>query len=251
MKRSELVNYLNDLLKISEIPDYCENGLQVEWNEEIKKIWLAVDACMATYLWAQQQWCQFLLSHHWMIWWWLKSITWVAYKQVKYLIENWINLYCAHLPLDKHPEYWNNICLSNILKLKNIKEFWLHKWIKIWFKWEFTKALSNEDISAILEKITWREPSYLSFWKDKNKSVWIISGWASIEDLIQAKQEWLDCYITWEWNHSHYHLALEEEINIIYLWHYHSEKIWVIALWEHLKSKFWLEIVFIDEPSVF
>ena len=245
------MQYLDSLLEIQQIPDYCSNWLQVEWPEEINKIWLAVDACMATYIWAKQQWCDLLLTHHWMIWWWLKNITWAAFKQIKYLIENQINLYCAHLPLDKHPEYWNNIWLAKVLKLKNVQEFWNHKWIKIWFKWELPKQLTNEQIAHSFENITGREPSFLSFWKEKNRKVWIISGWASIEDLVQAKQEWLDCYITWEWNHAHYHLALEEWLNVIYLGHYHSEKLWVIALGQHLKDKFWLETVFIDEPSVF
>lgn len=251
MERDKLVKYLDDLLKISEIEDVCCNGLQVEWKAKITKIGLAVDACMATFEQAKEKGCQILLTHHWMIWWWLTSITWVNYKKVKFLVESWINLYCAHLPLDMHKQYWNNICLSKLLDLKNIKDFWKYQWMSIWFKWELKKALTCEEIASIFEPITWREPSLLSFWKEKNKTVWIVSWGGSYKKVIQAKQEWLDCYITWEWSHESYHIALEEWLNIIYLGHYHSEKIWVIALWAHIEKKFWIKVEFLDEPSVF
>ena len=251
MDRNNIVNYLNSLLNISEISDSCCNWLQVEWSKEIKKIWLAVDACMSTYKSAIQAWCQMLIAHHWMIWWWLKSISWTIYKQIKILINSWMNLYCVHLPLDLHPKYWNNACLAKLIDLKKITWFWNYNWMKIWFKWELTKQLTCEQIAKIFEWITWREPSILSFWKEKNKKIWIISWWASNNDLLQASKEWLDCYITWEWSHANYHLALEEWINVIYLGHYHSEKIWVIALWKHLEQKFKIKTQFIDEPSVF
>ena len=38
MQRSELQHYLNELLQVDRIRDYCPNGLQVEGRQTIRKI---------------------------------------------------------------------------------------------------------------------------------------------------------------------------------------------------------------------
>ena len=44
-KRTEIVNYPDNYLKIAEIQDNSLNGLQVEGKDNVKKIAFAVDAC--------------------------------------------------------------------------------------------------------------------------------------------------------------------------------------------------------------
>ncbi|MBC8492926.1 MAG: Nif3-like dinuclear metal center hexameric protein, partial [Chloroflexi bacterium] len=43
MKREELITYLDDYLRIKEIEDSSQNGLQVEGPEEVTKVAFAVD----------------------------------------------------------------------------------------------------------------------------------------------------------------------------------------------------------------
>ena len=251
MERKKLVDYINKLLEVDWIDDSSCNWLQVEWVSKINKAWLAVDACMGTYKKAKQSWCQMLIVHHWLIWWGLKSISWRNFKQIKYLIENWINLYWVHLPLDRHSKYWNNIQLAKMLKLKWIKDFWYYHQTSIWFRWKLETPLTCSQIIKVFQKELWsKDEKILEFWKTKNQTIWVVSGWGS-DSLQEAIDLWLDCLITWEWPHHTFHQTKEWNINLIYLWHYYSEKIWVITLWEHLKKKFWIEVEFLDEPTWF
>jgi len=46
MKSSELIQYLDEYLKISEIDDSSCNGLQIEGRLTVNKVALAVDFCL-------------------------------------------------------------------------------------------------------------------------------------------------------------------------------------------------------------
>ena len=106
-KRDEIVLYLDDLLKIKEYEDSSVNGLQVQGKEEIAKIALSTDAAMDTYKKAVEQGAQMLLTHHGLIWEGIKSVTGRDYTHIKYLLDNGLNLYGCHLPLDAHPTLGN------------------------------------------------------------------------------------------------------------------------------------------------
>lgn len=249
MNRNELVKYLDNLLNHSNIKDSSINWLQFEWKSEVKKIALAVDACLLSYKKAIESWCDMILTHHWILWWSLQKINWAFKKQIEFLVKNDLNLYASHLPLDLHSEYWNNIELARILWLKNTEDFWFYKWNYVWFSWELKKEKTIEEISDIFQAKLLGESIFLPFGPKVNKRIWIISGGWGVS-IPEAIELWLDCFVTWEWSHQTHHLALEWNLNVIYLGHYHSEKLWVIALWNHLKEKFWLDVEFLDVPTI-
>jgi len=249
MKTKKLTNYLEEVLNNSGILDSSINWLQFEWKNEVKKIWLAVDACLSSYEKAIKSWCDMILVHHWILWWSLQKIDWAFKKQIEFLVKNDLNLYASHLPLDLHSEFWNNIELSRILWLKNIEDFWDYKWLSVWFSWELAKWKTNQEISDIFQKEILGKSIILPFWPKENKKIWIVSGWWACA-ISEAIEKWMDCLITGEWSHETHHQALEWNLNVIYLWHYHSEKVWAIALWNHLKEKFWLEVEFLDVPTI-
>lgn len=64
---------------------------------------------------------------------------------------------------------------------------------------------------------------------------------------IPAKKPY--CFITGEPKHTHYHLAQEAGLNVIYGGHYHSETLGVKALGEVLEQEFGIESVFLDIPT--
>lgn len=70
MKTKELVAYLDDYLLTKDVPDYSDayNGLQVEGKAEIKRIAVAVDACLATIEEAIDLEADLLLVHHGLFW---------------------------------------------------------------------------------------------------------------------------------------------------------------------------------------
>lgn len=249
ISRNKINTYLDNLLRISEVFDYSCNGLQCEGVEEVKKIGLAVDACMKVYEQAKKKNCEMVIVHHGFIWGGIKSISGPVYKQVKFLIQNGINLYAAHLPLDMNEECGNNIQLAKMIKLSKVVPFGKYEGVSIGFSGELKKAETADVIANIFQKKLGGKSLILPFGKKKNKSVAIVSGGAS-KTLNEAIEKNIDCLITGESSHQDHYAALEGKINVIYLGHYHSEQLGVKAVGEKLKKKFGVKIEYLDEPTV-
>lgn len=247
MKRDDLVKFLDNILK-ADIEDSSSNGLQVQGKDDIKKIGLAVDACMQTYQKAVSLNCDMVIVHHGLFWGSIKRVTDKAYSHIKYLLDNNLNLYASHLPLDMNPNYGNNIELARIIKLKSIEKFGIYNGHKIGFKGILQQPQSISDISKIYNNHIGGRHILLPFGKDKNTSVGIISGGAP-EELTQAIEEKIDLYITGEPAHYNYHEAYEAKINVIYLGHYESEKTGILAIGRLLSKKFKIKCEFIDVPT--
>ena len=122
MKLQELICYLDELLNVSGIKDYCPNGLQVAGREEIAKIVTGVTACQTLLTAALAANADAIIVHHGYFW---KNenprIIDVKYNRLKTLLTNNISLLAYHLPLDLHPLYGNNAQLGKLLHLKLIK----------------------------------------------------------------------------------------------------------------------------------
>lgn len=248
MKRETLVNYLNDILKAN-IDDNSSNGLQVEGRGEVKKIGLAVDACMDVYKKAADAKCDMLIVHHGLFWGSIKNVAGNARAHIKFLLDNDLNLYGSHLPLDMNEEYGNNIELARMIKLKSVEKFGIYHGEKIGFMGKLPAAKSAQEISDAYKKLIGGKHIILPFGKEKNISVAIISGGAP-EELGQAIEAGVDLYITGEPAHFNHHQALEAKINVIFLGHYESETVGVKAIGAHLKKKFGLDCIFIDSPTI-
>ena len=118
-----ITRFLNKPLNIRNIPDNSKNGMQARGTKEVKKIGFAVDACMEVFNKAKEQDCDLIIVHHGILW--KKSNVPKAQleKRISFLKKHGISLYAAHLPLDLHPEYGNNIRLARLLGLKGLKGF--------------------------------------------------------------------------------------------------------------------------------
>ena len=103
MQLVELTRYLDDYLRIRDVPDAPEalNGLQVENAGQVTRIAAAVDLCEATVQLALAQRADLLLVHHGLFWSGLRPLVGPAYKRVAALVTQGIALYSAHLPLDR------------------------------------------------------------------------------------------------------------------------------------------------------
>jgi len=116
MKNSELEKLINDKLNSSSFSDYAPNGLQVEGREQVQKIVTGVTASQALIDEAVRQQADAVIVHHGYFW---KGespvIRGMKRNRLKTLLENDINLYGWHLPLDAHPELGNNAQLAALL----------------------------------------------------------------------------------------------------------------------------------------
>ena len=113
---------------------------------------------------------------------------------------------------------------------------------------EFAEPVSPEALRTSLSKITKTEPKLFAFGKKEIKTVGIISGGAG-EDVEQAVEMGLDCYITGEFAHEQYHFAEECGINVIAGGHYGTETMGVSLLKEKIEKELGLRTLFIDLPT--
>ncbi len=244
-KLISITRFLNKELKIRSFQDSSKNGLQVKAKKEISKIGFAVDACLSTFEKAKKEKAGLLIVHHGLFWKGLKDKTGIKKKRINFLKKNKISLYACHLPLDTHPRYGNNIQLAEILDLRNIKKFGKYHGKTIGFQGEFKKSVTISKIADILNKKIKTKSRIYQFKKNKIKTIGIVSGGGS-EDLEEAFNKKLDCFLTGEMPHFSYNLAKDLKQNIILSGHYETETVGVKALMPLLKQKFDVKTIFIE-----
>lgn len=254
MDKLELVNYLKEYLKLSDDRgDDSQNWIQVDnTKSEIKKIWYAVDANTYIFDMAIDQWCDMILTHHWILWSKPINLTGLYYDRISRLINNDIALYSVHLPLDAHPEVWNNIWIAkaflNVFGISKYKMEWFgyHHWYSVWYWLRFDQKIPMASIISVFCEQMWFQKSLYNFAKkDYISSVSIISWWAW-SGYTEALEKGYDLYITWEGFSWDLVTASEQWASILLWWHRETEKIWVKLLAHHLTQKFSVETVFLD-----
>ncbi len=248
MRRERLSNYLNELLKVDEFKDLCPNGLQVEGNNEIKKIVTAVSASVELFEKALAMGADTIIVHHGIIWNFERPVYKGGYKKrIKLLLENNINLLAFHLPLDAHPQIGNNAQIARILELQNIEPFGEYNGKLIGVKGETANINDEEFFLRIKEKIN-IDTLFFPFGPKKISRVGIISGGAQ-KDVKQAVLQGLDFYLTGEVSEHILHYVKEEGIHFASCGHHATERFGVIALGELLKDKFNIAVQYIDIPN--
>ena len=245
MNRDELSTFLDHYLRVSEFKDDCPNGLQVEGKDEVCKIVTSVSASAELFEIAATQKADTVIVHHGLIWYFDRPIYRGGYRErVRILLENNINLYGFHLPLDAHEEIGNNAQLCRKLNIENMRPFGDIKGQYIGMKGEIEKINKKrffEQIQHLLE----RDPLIFDYGPDQIEKVGIISGGAQ-KYFNQAVSAGLDVYLTGEVSEHIMHYAKEEKIHYISAGHYATEKFGIIALGNLLEKQFDVDVTFID-----
>ena len=249
MKRDELITYLDDYLRVKEIEDTSQNGLQVEGPEEVTKVAFAVDSCQAAFERAVATEAQLLIVHHGLFWDKPFRLVGPLFRRVKTLIESGCGLYAAHLPLDLHPQVGNNAELARILGLKDTRAFGEHHGSKIGLGGVLDPPTPLDVLVEQLARATGEPPvRVLAHGPAEASQVGCISGWGA--DLMdQVADAGFDTFVTGETSHTFFHQAAEWGLNVLYGGHYATETLGVKALARHLEEKFGLETTFLDIPT--
>ena len=248
MNLENLVTWLDDYLKIYDYADVSLNGLQVEGVNEVNKIAVAVDSSQATFEKAVEIGANMLIVHHGLFWGRPLAIRGAHAKRVKYLLENNISLYAAHIPLDAHKEVGNNWGLAHLLGMTNLKAFgkWESKYIGV--KGIFPNKISLHDLADTIEKKLGESVLVHAGGPPEVSSLGIISGGAA-KEIITAAAEGLDAFLTGEPLHAVFHEAFERGINAMYAGHYMTETVGVKLLANKLTEEFGLAHEFILLPT--
>ena len=229
--------------------DSSLNGLQIgDFEEDIKKIAFAVDACLETFNRAVDEKADLLFVHHGLFWGRPLAVTGSLYKRFETLINNKVALYAVHLPLDMHDKFGNNAVLADILGLTDRKEFGEYKGTFIGVEGSFESSMGRDEV---VQKLFggWEDSiKILPFGPDRIRTVGIISGGAP-QEVAEAIDKGLDLYITGDASHEIYHQCMEAGINVIFGGHYLTETTGVQAVQKKVQAELGLETVFIDVPT--
>ena len=236
-------------MRVKEIEDSSQNGLQVEGPEEVTKVAFAVDSCQVAFKRAVATGARLLIVHHGLFWDKPLCLVGPLFQRVKTLIEGGCGLYAVHLPLDFHPEVGNNAELARLLGLKDTRAFGEYQGHKIGIGGVLEPAIPLDMLVEQLARATGEPPlRVLAHGPAEVSQVGCISGWGS-DMMDQVADAGLDTFVTGETSHSFFHQAAEWSLNVVYGGHYATETLGVKALARHLDEKFGLETTFLDIPT--
>jgi dinuclear metal center YbgI/SA1388 family protein len=250
----ELAEYLDEILETATVPDYpgAVNGLQLANSGRVTSIAAAVDFSARTVDAAASAGADLLLVHHGMFWSGAQPVTGVSYNRLRTLFGKDIAVYSSHLPLDRHPQFGNNVLLSEQLRLKPSGEFASFKGKSIGVRGEAdvataelverARAFANQHGGAAVA-------TPLPHGRRTTRWAICTGSGASAETLQEAVDTGVDTLIVGEGPHWTAVQAVDLGIAVIYAGHYATETLGVAALGKHLAERFDLELSVIDAPT--
>jgi len=251
---AEIVDYLDELLETATTPDFPHaiNGLQLANTGTVRKIAACVDLSTRSATAAVTAGAQLLLVHHGMFWSGLRPLTGAVYHRTKLLIEHNVAVYSSHLPLDRHPEFGNNVLLAMHLGLDPTKDFAKFKTISIGAR-GVSDILTADivDRARTFARENGGDVVSTSIPPERQTLHWAIctgSG-ASADTLLEASALGVDTLIVGEGPHWTAIEGDESGIAIIYAGHYATETLGVFALARHVADRFQLEWTPIHAPT--
>jgi dinuclear metal center YbgI/SA1388 family protein len=249
-----IADYLDRLLRTSEIPDYPNalNGLQLDGGREVRRVATAVDFSSHTVDRCAERGAELLLVHHGMFWGGLQRLTGVAYRQLATLIEHGIAVYASHLPLDLHPDVGNNVLLARELGLVPTTGFARYKTIDIGVSG--SADVETRDLVARATTFAQNHETTVvatSFSPTRRTKRWAIctGAGAGSETIDEALAAGIDTMIVGEGPHHTAVRARDTGLVIIYAGHYATETLGVRALGARLERAMGIETSFIDAPT--
>jgi dinuclear metal center YbgI/SA1388 family protein len=245
-KLSEIVSFLDEFLKISDIEDKSYNGLQFEGKQDIRKIILAVDAGVETFEKAAAAGADLIIVHYGNFWKFANpSFKGANKKRLHILYKNNISLYAAHLPLDRHRIVGNNAQLIQILGGNIKSEFIVRQGKNIGWLGAFKKPVLFSQIVAVLEKELDTKAKVLAYGKQKILTIAVCSGGGGYSDYDEAVSLGADAFLTGDTSEL-YHAAKDNGMNVIFAGHHATEILGVKALAKVVEKKFKIKCEFLE-----
>ena len=243
MRLNELEIYLNQLLDVAQVRDYCPNGLQVEGRSEVRKLISGVTASFDLLQAAVAAGADAVLVHHGYFWRGENPcLTGMKRRRIALLMESGISLLAYHLPLDAHLELGNNTQLGRRLGFIETGRFGEQG---IAVQGTLPQAMTLKDLRINIEHLLSRKALVIG---DEAKPVQRIA-WctgAAQNYFDEAIHLGVDAFVTGEISEQTVHAARESGVAFIAAGHHATERYGVQALGEHVAQKFGIAHQFID-----
>lgn len=252
MKKATTLNiasFLNRTLRVRKINDASVNGLQVRSRKRgvLRRVGFAVDACVSTFKRAAQLNVELLVVHHGIKWRPQKDRELEA-RRAACLKKYDMALYAAHLPIDLHEEYGNNIRLCRMLEVREPRKFGRYHGIKIGYAGVFERPTHVKSLARRLDQGLGSSCRVFRFGRERVRSIGVVSGGGG-SMLLDAVREGLDCFLVGELDLAVYNAANEYGMNLLVAGHYATETVGVKALMPLIKKTFGVETVFVSDPK--
>ncbi len=155
-------------------------------------------------------------------------------------------LYAAHLPLDLHAEYGNNMRLARLLGLRRLRKFGRYHGITIGWSGVLAGATGISSVAAALNRKLGTRCVVHGFGKKRIRTIGIVSGGGG-GMVIDAADRKIDCFLTGEIDLASYNAARELGVGLIAAGHYATETVGVKALMALIAKTFGVKTVFIED----
>ena len=243
---AEIHRYIETLLAVSNVDDYCANGLQVQGKTEIKRLVTGVTASQAFIDKAIALKADAVLVHHGYFWRGEDPcLVGIKQKRIKALLAHDINLLAYHIPLDVHETFGNNAQLAALCGWEVAGTLPTPTKPDIVMHGVLPKAMDAETLATDIERHLDRTPLLIKGHdRPVKKIAWCTGG---AQDYLRCVVDHdIDAYITGEISECHVHIARECGINYYACGHHATERYGAKALGEHLAAKFDLDVTFLD-----
>lgn len=222
MKISEIYAFLDDLSPFAFQEKWDNSGLNIgSMDREVEQIYISLD--IDRHMLKSIKPHSLIITHHPMIFGGLVSLDFAKYpsNMIELMIKKDISLIAMHTNFDK--THLNKYVFEKILglKLENESDF-ICKTSGIWDKEELIELLKNKFKLETLKVVA---P------KDKITSIAMTTGsGASLIDTIEA-----DCFLTGDIKYHDAMKAASQNLMMVDIGHYESERFFVDILAEHLQ----------------
>ena len=254
VRAAELALRLDRLLGVEGHPEYASalNGLQVDHRGPVTRIAAAVDASQKTIEGAVTSGANFLLVHHGLFWGGAQRLVGHSYVRFREIFTHDIAVYSAHLPLDSHPEFGNNVLLARELGLTPSGPFATYQGTPIGVAGEAdiaTDLLLAEADSFARRHGGRAQASELPQGHYTRRWAVCTGAGASSETLREAEAAGIQTLITGEGPHHTAVEAPEHGVVVIYAGHYATETLGVAAIASRVADETGLPWSFISAPT--
>ena len=243
MERSRLDAYLGQSHEVARFRDYCPNGLQVEGRGDVSRLVSGVTASVELLEAAVDARADAVLVHHGYFWRGEDArVIGPRRRRLALLIENDLNLFAFHLPLDAHEDVGNNASLARELGFTVSGRFGEQD---IGMHGEVEGPLTLGALAARVETGLKRRPLVVGEASRPVRRVAWCTGAAQgyLEDAVRLG---VDAYLTGEVSEQTVHLARESGVAFIAAGHHATERYGVQALGAHLAQRFGIDHRYID-----
>lgn len=235
----KIIEYLRKIAPEQYQEEWDNSGYQVRIKNETEKVILCMDVTDKVIDHAVETGAKLIISHHPMIFTGIKIIDEDSYlgKNIIKLIENKISVYSSHTSLDVSDK-GVNVALAEALGLPIVENFAMTDSTTIGY------VLENNIGDEIYERLN--ALGAIFYGKKVPVERIAIVGGSGMSYFDEVVSRGLNMYITGDVKHHDGQRAYEENISLVDLTHYGSEKFVLDKLKELLEEKFTIDVEIID-----